>query len=172
VAILVDGKYDTPAAGKDGKAGQPKYSPRTPDELTKIEALVKGAVGFSPDRGDQVTVANIPFQETDDAGSSTKDEWWNAPIFLSLLKAGLIGIGFLALLLMVIRPLLKSLKTGLPQTSFVPGENPEDQVRRMIEAQQQQLKHQAGSQMELIEKVKTDSYQASQVIKNWIEKKE
>ena len=33
------------------------------DELQKIEALVKGAVGFNQSRGDQVTVANIPFQE-------------------------------------------------------------------------------------------------------------
>jgi flagellar M-ring protein FliF len=172
VAILVDGKYDTPAAGKDGKVGKPKYAPRTPDELTKIEALVKSAVGFSPDRGDQVTVANIPFQETDDAGVGAKDEWWNAPIFLSLLKSGLIGVGFLALLFMVIRPLLKSLKASMPQTIFEPEERPEEEVRKMIEVQREQLKIQAGAQLDLIERVKTDSYQASQIIKNWMDKKE
>jgi flagellar M-ring protein FliF len=172
VAILVDGKYDEPVVGKDGKAGKPKYTPRTPDELTKIEALVKGAVGFSPDRGDQVTVANIPFQGADDAGVSVKNEWWNEPIFLSLLKTGLIGIGFLALLFLVIRPLLNSLKNQMPQTNFMPEDSPEDKVRQMIDAQQRQLKLQAGGQVDLIEKVKTDSYQASQVIKNWIDKKD
>lgn len=172
VAILVDGKYDEPVAGKDGKAAKAKYTPRTPDELSKIEALVKGAVGFSAERGDQVTVANIPFQGSDEAGSLSKNEWWNEPLFLSLLKSGLIGIGFLALLFLVIRPLLKSLKSQTPQTSFMSEESAEDKVRSMIESQQRQLKMQAGSQMELIEKVKTDSYQASQIIKNWVDKKE
>ncbi|GAM09699.1 flagellar M-ring protein [Geobacter sp. OR-1] len=172
VAILVDGKYDIPAAGKDGKTGKPKYTPRTPDELTKIEALVKSAVGFSAERGDQVTVANIPFQDTEDAAGGVKDEWWNAPLFLSMLKNVLIAIGFFALLFLVIRPLLKSLKAGMPRTTFVPEENVEEKVREMIASQQKQLAVQGASQMELIEKVKTESYQASQVIKNWLDKKE
>src|SRR5512136_590928 len=46
VAILVDGRYEK-VAGKKG-ASQLKYVPRTPDELQKIEALVKSAVGFNP----------------------------------------------------------------------------------------------------------------------------
>jgi len=172
VAILVDGKYDAPAVGKDGKAGKPKYAPRTPDELAKIEALVKSAVGFSAERGDQVTVANIPFQETDEAGTSIREEWWNTPFFLSLLKSVLIAIGFFALLFMVIRPLMKSLRSSMPQTIFEPEERPEEEVKKLIEAQREQLRLQAGNQMELIEKIKTDSYQASQIIKNWIDKKD
>ncbi|MBT0663972.1 flagellar M-ring protein FliF [Geobacter pelophilus] len=172
VAILVDGKYDTPAAGKDGKTGKAKYTPRTPDELTKIEALVKSAVGFSAERGDQVTVANIPFQDTEEMASATKDEWWNAPFFLSLLKSVLIGIGFFALLFLVIRPMLKSLRASMPQTTFVPEEDAEEQVRQMIASQQKQLAVQASSQMELIEKIKTEPYQASQIIKNWLDKRD
>lgn len=172
VAILVDGKYEPVAAGKDAKDTKPKYSPRTPDELTKIEALVKGSVGFNAERGDQVTVANIPFQDTEEAGATAKDEWWNAPIFLAALKTVLIAIGFLALVFLVIRPMLKSLRSSLPATTFEPGESAEEQVHKMIEAQRKQLAAQGASQMELVEKVKSESYQASQVIKNWLEKKE
>ena len=172
VAILVDGKYEPAAVGKDGKAGKPKYTPRTPDELQKIEALVKSAVGFSADRGDQVTVANIPFQETEDAGADVKEGWWNAPIFLALLKNLLIGIGFFALLFMVIRPLLKTIGSGIPATAFEPLESPEEQIQQMIKSQRAQLSSQAASQTELIEKIKAEPYQASQVIKNWLENKE
>lgn len=172
VAILVDGKYEPVAAGKDAKAAKPKYTPRTPDELQKIEALVKSAVGFNVERGDQVTVANIPFQETEESGAAEKEAWWNAPIFLSLAKNLLIGLGFLTLLLLVIRPLLKSIGSGIPSTSFESMESPEEQIRQMIAAQRQQLSSAATNQMELIEKVKTEPYQASQVIKNWLESKE
>ncbi len=170
VAILVDGKYETAAVGKDGKQGKPKYTQRTPDELQKIEALVKGAVGFSSERGDQVTVANIPFQETEDADAGTKAGWWEAPFFLALLKNVLIGVGFFALLLLVIRPLLKSVTAGVPM-NFEALESPEQQIQQMMEAQRKQLSNQASGQMELINKIKQDPYQTSQVIKNWLDNK-
>ncbi len=47
VAILVDGKYEAPAAAKAG-AAKAKYQPRTPDELQKIESLVKSSVASMP----------------------------------------------------------------------------------------------------------------------------
>lgn len=170
VAILVDGKYEAAAAGKDGKAGKAKYVPRTPDELQKIEALVKSAVGFNTDRGDQVTVANIPFQEMEDGASAAGDGWWNAPVFMALAKNLLIGVGFFALLFLVIRPLLRSVSSGGP-TTFETFDSPEAQIQQMIEAQRKQLSSQAAVQTELINKVKSEPYQASQVIKNWLENK-
>lgn len=50
VAVLVDGKY----------AGD-VYSPRAPEEMEALKAIVMKAVGFDAGRGDQVEVANIPF---------------------------------------------------------------------------------------------------------------
>ena len=97
VAVLVDGKYEAPAAVKEGQAVKTKYTPRSPDELQKIEALVKSAVGFNAERGDQLTVQNIPFQDTSDAGSVDTPKWWTNPFFMSLFKNLLIGLGFLAI---------------------------------------------------------------------------
>jgi flagellar M-ring protein FliF len=168
VAILVDGKYDLPPSAKEG--AKPKYAPRTPDELQKIEALVKSAVGFNPNRGDQVTVANIPFQDTGDLAGNDKDPWWNQPIVMSLVKNILIAGGFLALLFLVIRPLMRTLREGTT-TGFAPLENPEEEVQRMVAAQKAMLNQQSVSQMELIEKVKQDSYQTSQILKTWLESK-
>src|SRR5262249_52676105 len=47
VAVLVDGKYE-----KD------KYVPRTKEEMEVIKGMVKRAVGFDGDRGDEIEVAN------------------------------------------------------------------------------------------------------------------
>jgi flagellar M-ring protein FliF len=167
VAILVDGKYElAPGAKPDAK---PKYMPRSPDEMQKIEALVKSAVGFNAERGDQVTVANIPFQETGDGGPEP-EKWWDAPIVQTLLKNGLIALGFLALLLLVIRPLLKILKVRKPD-SFM--QLPSDiETVQMIEAQKREHEQMKITQLELVEKVKQDPYQVAQILQNWLSHKE
>ncbi|MDB5038234.1 MAG: Flagellar M-ring protein [Bacteriovoracaceae bacterium] len=57
VAVLVDGNYTT---AEDGKQ---TYQPRTAEEITKIEEIVKNAVGYNKERGDQVKVENMQFQK-------------------------------------------------------------------------------------------------------------
>ncbi len=166
VAVLVDGKYELPPGAKPG--AQPKYQPRSPDELQKIEALVKSAVGFNAERGDQVTVANIPFQ---DSGLSEEEPapWYEAPFAQALLKNGLIGLAFLALLFFVVRPLMKGLKVEKP-TSFVPLE-PDMEAMQLIEEQKREQEMLRMTQMELVEKVKQDPYQVAQILQNWLSQK-
>jgi len=167
VAILVDGKYElAPGAKPDAK---PKYQPRSPDELQKIEALVKSAVGFNAERGDQVTVANIPFQDTGE-GAPEGPKWYEAPILQALLKNALIALGFAALIMFVIRPLLKLLKAEVRPTSLIPV--PDADAVRMIEQSKREQEAMRLTQMELIEKVKQDPYQVAQILQNWLTHKD
>ena len=167
VAILLDGKYElSPGAKPDAK---PKYLPRSPDEMVKIEALVKSAVGFNAERGDQVTVANIPFQDTGDGGPEPA-KWWEAPIVQPLLKNGMIAMGFLALLLFVIRPMLKVLKVPKKE-SFLPIQG-DVETLQMIEQQKKEHEQMKVTQLELIEKVKQDPYQVAQILQNWLAHKD
>lgn len=62
VAVAVDGAT---AIGKDGKPGA--YTPRSAEEMQRIEQLVRTAVGFNQDRGDQVSVINVKFPTADDS---------------------------------------------------------------------------------------------------------
>ncbi|MGD9057643.1 MAG: flagellar basal-body MS-ring/collar protein FliF [Desulfobacterales bacterium] len=62
VAVMVDGTYQSTVT-EDGET-QTSYVPRTPAELTQIENLVKRAVNFDAQRGDQVEVVNIPFESS------------------------------------------------------------------------------------------------------------
>jgi len=167
VAILVDGRYEIPAGGKPDAAA--KYQPRSQDEMQKIEALVKSAVGFNAERGDQVTVANIPFQETSE-GVMEQPRWWDEPIVQVLLKNALIGFGFLALLLFVIRPVLKILKVEKKE-SFIPI--PTDlEAAHLIETQKRMHEQMKVTQLELVEKVKQDPYQVAQILQNWLTHKD
>lgn len=167
VAILVDGRYEK---GTGKKAAPLKYVPRTPDELQKIEALVKSAVGFNPARGDQVTVANIPFQEVAaDGADGGGASWWEAPILSTILKYLLIVLGFLALVFLVLRPMLNMLGTYRPAgaDSF----EGIDQIAGQLgsHAQQQaQLAMSKVNQLELVETVKKDPYQTAQVLQSWL----
>ncbi len=169
LAIMVDGKYEG-TAGAEG-AAKPKYIPRTSDELKKIESLAKSAVGFNSERGDQITVENIPFQDSSDAGMGEAPAWWTAPIFMAVLKNALIGFGFLALLFFVIRPLLSILRSSGNRNadSFVPLNQQEGQIENEHKLA---LAMYASSQQQLIEKVKTDPYQTAQILQNWLKQRD
>src|SRR6195952_1132782 len=57
VAVLVDGIY-----AKNDK-GELVYTERNKDQLDRIAALVRSAIGFDQKRGDQVEVVNLKFAE-------------------------------------------------------------------------------------------------------------
>ena len=63
VAVAVDG---VTAIGKDGKPGA--YTPRSAEEMQRIEQLVRASVGFNSDRGDQMSVVNVRFPTPADTG--------------------------------------------------------------------------------------------------------
>jgi len=57
IAVLVDGIYD-----KNKTTGEIIYTPRSEEDLKKIEALVKSAVAYNKDRGDSIEVVNMKFK--------------------------------------------------------------------------------------------------------------
>lgn len=169
VAILVDGKYEEATPGKDGKVSKPKYTPRSPDELQKIEALVKGAVGFNAERGDQVSIQNIPFQDAAEiAGGAESAKWWMNPFFLTLFKNLLIALGFLALMLFVVKPMLNTLRTARPPRLDILDSIAPEVQDKMSSSERAQLAMHMAEQQDLIEKAKSDPYQVAQILQNWL----
>ena len=59
VAVMVNNKREI-VTDKDGKR-KVKYTPRSPKEMEMLTELVRTAVGFKEERGDQVSVVNIDF---------------------------------------------------------------------------------------------------------------
>lgn len=172
--------------------GQPARTPLTPEELERITALVKEAVGFSSARGDTVNVVNATF-----AASSLTEPLlplWQQPWFLELVKWIVIAVVALLVLLLVVRPLIRRLLQALePAPSHGKAlSNPVDKVEEdgvtteeegleglledRVELSAPQGTPQLGDpgeQMEnLMELAKTlvaeDPRRAVQVIKSWI----
>ena len=62
VAVMVDGTYKN-VENADGKM-ELQYAPRSEAEMTKLISIVKSAVDFDAERGDNVEVVNIPFESS------------------------------------------------------------------------------------------------------------
>lgn len=113
VAVLVDGTY----AVANGKA---TYQPRSQQDLERLTALVRSAIGFDAKRGDVVQVTNMQFAD----GAPKPDAKEDMP-FLGLYKAdymriaefAVLAILALLVLLMVIRPIVRRLIEPAPAQS-------------------------------------------------------
>jgi flagellar M-ring protein FliF len=110
VAVLVDGSY------VKSEKGDVTYQPRNKEEIDRIAALVRSAIGFDEKRGDQVEVVNLRFAEAPAAILSeptgwlamlqiTKDDIMRAAELLVMVLLGLV------VLLFVVRPMVRRIVT-------------------------------------------------------------
>jgi len=108
VSVAVDGVTGPTLNGRPGA-----YTPRSPDEMAKLEELVKAAVGFNPERKDVVKVINVRFAhpEIGDAGEKSGNPLTSFDKN-DIMRAVELGLGALVVMLLLffgLRPLLKSL---------------------------------------------------------------
>ena len=101
VAVLMD---HVPRPDAKGKMVEQAL---TEAELTRVEALVKQAVGFDAARGDTVSVMNAPFVH--DTGPVEQPKWWEHPQMRDALRLVLGAIVVLALLFGVLRPAMRQI---------------------------------------------------------------
>jgi flagellar M-ring protein FliF len=124
VAVVVDGNYT-----KNDK-GEVAYEPRSKEEIDRIAALVRSAIGFDQKRGDQVEVANLRLAETPPpvlAGETsgflgflqfTKDDIMRG---IELAVMALLG---LLVLLLVVRPMIRRILTTANESTALPAPAP------------------------------------------------
>jgi flagellar M-ring protein FliF len=75
-------------------------------DLAKIDNLVKGAIGFDANRGDQVAIGQRPFAKIEDAAPAFYEQGWFLPL---VQQVGALLIALLAFLF-IGRPLIKAAK--------------------------------------------------------------
>jgi flagellar M-ring protein FliF len=113
VAVLVDGTYQS-STNKDGEP-EWTYIPRSSDELTKIENLVKSAVNFIADRGDKVEVVNIPFEtnQITEAEDNSFFETWLVRLenYKPYFKYTFLSLFLILTFFFVVQPLVRWLTT-------------------------------------------------------------
>lgn len=109
-AVLVDGVYTKGANGKM------VYQPRSKQELARITALVRSAIGFDTKRGDQVEVVNLRFARPTPIPINQPTGWMAKLNFTKadIMRAadlGVMALLGLLVLLMVVRPLVRRIIT-------------------------------------------------------------
>lgn len=144
VGVLVDGTY----MEKDGKT---EYVSRPPGEMAKLHNIVRAAMGFSEERGDDLNIQNVPFNDTTTGETSMADM---IDMAVKVLKPLVNLVLALLFIFLVLRPLLNryvlsSRKEerspsrepgmlageGMPEieapASFEPGPDPMEELRRL-----------------------------------------
>ena len=103
VAVLVDEHRSV------DDSGSAVSTPLTESEMTRINALIMDAIGFSKARGDTLNVVNAPFIVPDSVEALPEIPIWQQPWVWDVVKQGLGGLVILFLILGVIRPAFKDL---------------------------------------------------------------
>lgn len=117
VAVAVDGDYVADDSGAE------QYVARTEEEMERIQALVRSAIGFDSARGDQVEVVNIRFARP--AMPETAPE--KAPLlgltkddYMRIAELAVLGLIGLLLIFFVLRPFLSERKSKDADTGDAP----------------------------------------------------
>jgi len=96
-AVVLDNKYDKGAQPSDGR--KLAY---TPEEIQKINSVVKDAIGYVQTRGDTVSVVNLPFSEE----PVVQPAIVNPDLVSQLVRYGAIALAVLFAYFAILRPLL------------------------------------------------------------------
>jgi len=126
VSVLIDGKYK-PILDATGRTVTRQYEEWTTAEKQEIEKLIRAAVGFDEKRGDSLEVVNLRFTRgsEEDVSRQVEATQRNREFFLDILRYTFLGVGLIALILFVIRPMVQRLSAkpedldllmGLPAT--------------------------------------------------------
>lgn len=190
VAVLVDGNYTR------GANGEATYQPREKEEIERISALVRTAIGFDQRRGDQVEVVNLRFAETPATPLVEPSGWLSFLQFtkgdlmhwVELLVMALLG---LVVLFTVVRPLVRrvlapeggrnqnaaiaaAIAGGDVQTAIAAGASPEEikavpnQTAKMIDIAQVQGQVHAQSVQRVGELVDRNPTETVSIIRTWL----
>jgi flagellar M-ring protein FliF len=151
VAVLVDGTYK-----KEGEKNT--FVPRSEADMKKYSDLVRAAVGFNKDRGDQVTIENVPFEAVAE-DMKPETDWMK--ILTTVLRYLVPIVAVVLLVLFVGRPLIEALKKPVRVVSPEMGSYPEAATAPSIPVEEVMRE-------EVKEIVKKDPKKAAAVLKDWM----
>ncbi|HUJ73776.1 MAG TPA: flagellar M-ring protein FliF C-terminal domain-containing protein, partial [bacterium] len=173
VSVLIDGKYK-PILDDSGRIVTRQYEEWTTQEKQGIEKLIKAAVGFDDKRGDTLEVVNLRFNRgsEEDVTRQVEQTQRNRDFFLDILRYTFLGVGLLALILFVIRPMVQRLSAkpedldllmGLPATiGELEGEELEIPTEKEVGLPPKE---------KILEIARTDPLSTANLIRAWLREK-
>ena len=162
VAVAVNGKYKTT---EDGKR---EYVPRSPEELSNIESIVKQAVGYDLARGDRITVVNMQFDDSDKMYAQEEQQ----KIEKSSNITKIVGFIILAIILIIAILMVKSITKSMVDAMNPPL--PEVEIPNIVEDEEPvvEIPKDIARSNELLERVEimteNDPNNVARIIKDWL----
>jgi flagellar M-ring protein FliF len=169
-AVIVDGGYKE-VTDEKGKKGR-QYISRSPEEMKSLENMVKKAIGYDEQRGDQVEVINMPFygSAVEEDIKPEKGNSWQEDLMMAYKPVVSLILAFLCIFF-VVRPLLKKKisvqgrEMAIPEpapVSMIPSETP----------QGAKLTPELDLRDQTLQLVKGDPSKAVGIVKTWLHEKE
>ncbi|MBI2471697.1 MAG: flagellar M-ring protein FliF [Planctomycetes bacterium] len=174
VAVLVDGMYEEQKS-EDGKT-QKVYTPRNKDDITRIAALVKQALGIdeSTNRNDSFEIQNVQFYEPsyEQEDASLKKEQ-QKEFMLKMAKNGSLAITVLVFLMFVMRSMkkLKKAKMVNEQAQNTQGQTPYTNMTVVDEAEEEEKaddEKQLRLREQVVKNIRKDPSVTATSLKKWI----
>lgn len=115
VAVLVDG-VTTVTTNEEGETSE-SWAPRTEEELSKYDTIVKNAIGFNVGRGDSVKIENIKFEKEDFSDADRLiSSLEKKKLFTYVMKWVMIAISFGLFIFSVVRPFMRWISISFQET--------------------------------------------------------
>ena len=184
VAVLVDGTY-----AKNDK-GEQVYQERGKEELDRIGAIVRSAIGFDQKRGDQVEIVNLRFAEGPTIPIAEPTGWLSMLAFtkddiMYGIELGVMLLLGLVVLLVVVRPMVRKIITpdkpvplaGPLMPELPPGTQvnddgtitpPESATAKMIDIAQVQGQVHAQSVQKVGDLADKNPNETAAIIRQWL----
>jgi flagellar M-ring protein FliF len=168
----------------DKETGKVTVRPLSAEEMSKINSLVREAMGYNQDRGDSVSVANAPFDGVDREAPVALD-WWrdpaNLPLAKELAKFLITALILLYVVLRIVRPMMRPVfkkideinapepEPEVPEVVEPPGPTPEEILAQQIAEMEETTARTYRDNLALAKKLASDDPRIiANVIKAWI----
>jgi len=159
VSVAVDGTY------KPLEKNKKEYQPRSPEEIIKLEELVKRAVGYTAPRGDEIVVYNLQFDnEFIENERNAMEQEARRDMVMEILKGAMI-VAIILIFILFLRSLARSIVDALnpPVPDFVGIGEKEEGIAAAPESRRMN---------EIIEKVemltRDDPESVINILRGWI----
>jgi flagellar M-ring protein FliF len=187
-AVLVDDFIEVKDV--NGKPQETRRK-RTPEEMKQLEDLVRATLGFNTQRGDELSIQNVSFQEPPVEAPLTLTPVQRTLRVISpwigLLRYVGLGALFLVIYLLILRPVTRQVVTTLKElparvgegaTSGAAGGKGHNKALNVAEIEDELAQELSGTNSEvnraivlkrhLVDKVKKEPEGASRLIQNWV----
>ena len=164
VSVLVADRVEL-----DNQGNTVSTIPFTPEELKSIENMVGTAIGVVQERGDMINVLSMPFIDTEK--TLTEPEPLTPHLvyqYMPFIKYGLILFGVLLVYLLLVRPVIKTMR-GEVQRHYKTVEQLEQEQKKIQEEEMVPLPPVDDAITMLKREVLQNHVPTTFIVKNWIQ---